>query len=59
VVQSLVGCVPLVVLIPLIKEEVPSRINEMPITMISGAQAVRGLMGEMTAIDMRMEMIRK
>lgn len=41
------------------KGKVPYRIREMPMTMMRGAQAVRGLMGEMIEIDMRMETIRK
>jgi hypothetical protein len=31
----------------------------MPITMIRGAQAVKGLMGDMILIDKSMEMMRK
>jgi hypothetical protein len=59
VVESLVRCVSLVVLIACMGESIPSRIMEMPITMMRGAQAVSGLMGEIMEIDIRIEMTRK
>lgn len=59
VVQFFIGGVSLVVLVAYVSPFLPYRIMEMPMTMMSGAQAVSGLIGEMIDIDIRMAMTRK
>jgi hypothetical protein len=59
VVEFLVGLIPLIIFIAYVSRVVPSRIIEIPITIIRGAQAVSGLMGEMILIDSRIDTIRK
>lgn len=48
-----------VILIAYLIEIVPSRIMEIPMTIIRGLQAVRGLIGEITLMDRRIDTIRK
>jgi hypothetical protein len=59
VVQLLIRFIPLIIFIPFMDKNVPSLIIEIAMTMISGDQAVSGLMGEITLIDRRIETTRK
>jgi hypothetical protein len=58
-VKLLIRFIPLIIFISLISKNIPSLIIEIAMTMISGAQAVSGLIGEMTLMDRRIETTKK